>query len=365
MSVRPSKAMRPLVLVACLCVAAIAAAAEQKSNEGGTHDEPEGVELKLDALQKQGVQVAKVERRPIGETLSASAEIAFNERNRAVVTARAGGWAERVVVFANQSVKKDELLAEINSPDFLSAQHEYLLIRDRIARTGDADRELLTAAEQRLKVLGLTGEEIRQLSDSRTPFPVQHVHSPIDGTVIEHKFSAGDTIEPGQALYVIAALDTVWANIDLTEAAIGKVRDGQPVTLAVEAYPGRKFSGKLLSLGASVSEGTRTVRARALINNSGRRLKPGMFARAEIRTAAGAAQLAVPDEAVVLLKGEPTVFKVEGDALHPQRIEVAERRGGLAIVKSGLSAGDRIAVKGTYLLKSLLLKSEMGEGHGH
>ena len=360
-----NNAVKRLVLVLFIGAATTAVAADKKPAAVEKHDEAEGVELKLDVLTKQGVVVEDVERKSIGETVSATAEIAFNEQNRAVVTARAGGWAEQVVVFANQPVKKEELLAEINSPDFLSAQHEYLLIRERVARTDGQDRELLAAAEQRLKVLGLTDDEIVKLAETGTPYALQHIHSPIAGTVIEHKLAAGDTIEPGQMLYVIAALDTVWAHIDLTEATLGKVRAGQPVTLTVEAYPGRRFSGKLLSLGAAVSEGTRTVRARALITNTGGLLKPGMFARAEIRTSAGTAQLAVPDEAVVLLKGEPTVFKVEGDELHPQRIEVGERRGGVTVIRSGVQAGDRIAVKGTYLLKSLLLKSEMGEGHGH
>lgn len=353
------------MLILCIGAAATAVAADKKPAAAEKQDEAEGVALKLDALTKQGVVVAKVERKSVGETVSATAEIAFNEQNRAVVTARAGGWAERVVVFANQAVKKDDLLLEIYSPDFLSAQNEYLLIRERVARSGDQDRQLLAAAEQRLKILGLTDDEIRKLAETGTPYPLQHIHSPIAGTVIEHKLAAGDTVEPGQVLYVIAALDTVWAHIALTEAALGKARAGQPVTLTVEAYPGRTFSGTLLSLGAAVSEGTRTVRARALIRNAGGRLKPGMFARAEIRAGGGAAQLVVPDEALVLLKGEPTVFKVEGDALHPQRIEVGERRGGVTVVRGGVQAGDRIAVKGTYLLKSLLLKSEMGEGDGH
>lgn len=360
MSVQVSKTVRRWALVACL--GALPAVAAEKSNGGG---EAEGPALRLKALQDQGVAVAKVERRRIGETVSATAEIAFNEQGRAVVAARVGGWVERVAVFANQRVKKDQLLLEIYSPDFLSAQNEYLLIRERVARAGDQDRELLAAAEQRLKILGLTDDEIRKLAETRAPYPMQHIHSPIGGTVIEHKLAAGDTVEPGQVLYLIAALDTVWAHIDLTEATLGKVRAGQPVSLTVEAYPGRRFRGQLLSLGAAVMEATRTVRARAVVTNSGGLLKPGMFARAEIGTGGGPVELTVPDEAVVLFKGAPTVFKVEGDELHPQQIEVGERRGGVAIVKGGLAVGDRIAVKGTYLLKSLLLKSEMGEGHGH
>jgi len=331
----------------------------------GGHEEG-GAALRLEPLKAQGVRVAPVTPRPLGETLRAVAEIRFNEKRRVVLSARSGGWAEKVTVFANQQVKKHQLLASIYSPEFLSAQQEFLLILKRAQRRDDAqNRGLLEDARQRLRILGLTDREIDRLARSGKTYPFQHIHSPIRGTVVKHRLNTGDTVEPGQVLYVIADLRTVWAELALTEAQLGRVRPGQPVSLTVKAYPGMRFEGKVLSLGAGMDEATRTVKARALIRNPDRLLKPGMFAEAEITVASGEPVLAVPAAAVTLFKGQPSVFKLEGEELHPQAVQTGATRGGWTEITAGLAAGERIAVEGVFLLKSLLLKSEMGEGHAH
>lgn len=348
-------------------VAAYAGANDKhESGAAATGDHREEAPLKLEALRAQGVVTAKVARHAADERLAATAEIAFNESRRVAVSARAGGWVERVVVFANQRVARDALLAELYSPEFLSAQQEYLLIAARVRTSPDEETKgLLRDAAQRLRVLGLTNDEVQQLGTTREPFPYLHVHSPIAATVVEHRVNAGDTVQAGQELYVLADLRTVWANIALTEAQIAKVKAGQAVDIAVKAYPDARFPGRIVSIGAGMDDTTRTVSARAVVTNSGQRLKPGMFADVEIHTASGRRVLAVPVEAIVRLDGRDTAFKREGDELHPQAVELGETRGKLIEVRAGLAEGDEIAVKGTFLLKSLLLKSQMGEGHGH
>ena len=349
------------------CFAGGVGAAEGAKQEGDKQKDEQDAEAGLDiaAVQKQGVVLGKVQPRKLNDIVEANAELAFNEQRRAVVTARAAGWAEKVTVYAGTSVKAGQLLAEVNSPEFQSAQYEYLLIRKR-AEGGRADaKSLLTAAKQKLKLLGLNDREIAELSQRDTPFPLQHIHSPVAGTVIEHKLSTGDALQPGQVLYTVAALDTLWANVALSETQLGKVRVGQPVSFSVEAYPDQRFNGRILSIGGTVQEESRTVSARASVQNRGGKLKPGMFARARIEAASTRSALAVPEAAVVLLQGKPTVFKREGAQLHAEAIEVGDVRNGWREVLGGLKAGDEIAVKNLYLLKSLVLKSQMGEGHGH
>ncbi len=366
------KMMRPHLgivwVFTVMFLAAMPALAEKAAvQEGEAHEED--VELKLDVLRSQGVATGKVERRRLRDTVRAAAEVRFNEKRRVVLTARSGGWAEKVTVFANQHVKKNQLLAEIYSPEFLSAQNEYLLILDRTKRGDGAvaqeNRSLLGDAKQRLRILGLTNKEIGRLAQTRKTYPFQHVHSPIRGSVIQHKLNAGGTIEPGQVLYVIASLHTVWSEIAVTEADLNKVRPGQAVMLTVKAYPDRRFTGKILSLGADMDEATRTVKARALIKNPGRLLRPGMFAETEIQVGGGQPVLAVPQSAVVLMKGAHTVFKAASDELHPQPVETGVTRSGWTEIKAGLTEGDEIAVKGLFLLKSMMLKSEFGEGGHH
>ncbi|HDH03492.1 MAG TPA: efflux RND transporter periplasmic adaptor subunit [Actinobacteria bacterium] len=354
-----------LVFTIILLSAAPVFAEKESDREGEAHDQ--GVELNLDALRPHGVTIGKVERRQLRNTLRATAEVRFNETRRVVLAARSGGWAEKVTVFANQRVKKNQLLAEIYSPEFLSVQNEYLLILDRAGRgngTAPENRSLLDDGKQRLRILGLTDEEIARLAKTRKTYPFQHVHSPINGAVIQHKLNTGDTIEPGQMLYVIAGLRTVWAEIAITEADLATVRGDQPVTLSVKAYPDDRFTGRILSLGADMDEATRTVKARALIENPRRLLRPGMFAEAEIQVGGGQPLLAVPRAAVVLIKGVQTVFRVASDELHPQPVKIGVTRSGWTEIKTGVTEGDEIAVKGLFMLKAMMLKSEFGEG-GH
>jgi len=342
---------------------------EHGDGHGDEHGEEHGEEggaLDVADLRERGVVTARVELRQLSNTLRVPAEVRFNERQRAVVTTRTEGWIERIAVFANQRVKRDMLLAEIYSPQFLSAQQEYLLIARRVARdpSGDAAR-LLKDAAQRLRILGLTDAEIRKLKKTGKTIPNLHVHSPIDGVVVSHNVSVGDTVQVGQPLFVVADLGSVWADLSLNETQLSQVMPGASVVLVTQAYPQRRFEGELLSLGAAVDEATRTVAARALVNNPEGLLKPGMFAQAEIAVGSSTEVLAVPAAAVLQLEGKPTVFKVEDGKFHPEVIEVGPRHGDYVEVKAGLAVGDEIAVEGAFMLKSLMLKSQMGEGHAH
>lgn len=344
-------------------------ASEDKHEHEAEHKEEhkeEGVELSPERQRAQGVVVAPLEPRPVPETLRAAAEIGFNENRRVVVTARSGGWAEKVGAFANERVRANELLAEIYSPEFLSAQQEYLLILDRAARAGETDAQsLLADAGQRLRLLGLTDEEIQELARTRKPYPLLHVHSPIQGTVVEHKLNTGDTVQPGQPLYVIADLSSVWARISLTETQLARVLPDQRVTLTVKAYPGERFRGKVLSLGANMDEATRTVKARAAIVNSGERLKPGMFADAEIAVGDRAPALALPEEAVLRnAEGEWVVY-VEEEPGHfkPRKVKVLRNAGGQVVV-DGVKPGTRVVTKGAFFVQSELAKGGF-EVHSH
>ncbi len=340
-------------------------AEEAKQQE---HDEEGTVELKPETLAAQGIVIEALAPKPVAEVLRLSGEITFNENRRVVLTARSSGWAEKVTVFANHQVEKNQLLANIYSPEFLSAQHEYLLIRKRASgdtpAEGDA-RSLLADAHERLRILGLTDKEIRRLAQTGKPYRYQHIHSPIRGTVIEHRLNAGDTVEPGQKLYVIASLRTVWAELALTEAQFAKVRPGQTVSLFVKAYPNQRFQGRLLSIGANVDEATRTVKARALIDNPKRLLKPGMFAEAEIAIGDGKPALALPESAVLRSPDGDWVVFVEEEPGHfkPVEIRVVRSVDGRTVI-DGLKPGVRVVTQGAFFIQSELAKAGF-EVHQH
>ena len=115
-----------------------------------------------------------------------------------------------------------------------------------------------------------------------------------------------------------------------------------------------------------LDETTRRQGLRIEVDNSDDHLHPGQFVEAEISTGEGLAVLAVPSEAITLIKGAPTVFVLEEDhEFHPQAIETGLSSGGWTEIRGGLNDGDEIAVTGVFHIKSLLLKSSLGEGHAH
>src|SRR5690606_7085387 len=156
--------------------------------------------------------------------------------------------------------------------------------------------------------------------------------------------------------------------LDIYERDLSRVAVGQPVAVTTAAYPGRTFPGRIVYLGDVLDPERRTVRARVEIPNTGRALKPGMFAKATIQVGGGGAPLVVvPQDAVQEIDGRQVVF-VPGERageFRPVPVEVGQSLdGGRVAVLSGLAPGSRLVVSGAFLLKSELAKGEIGE-HGH
>ena len=162
----------------------------------------------------------------------------------------------------------------------------------------------------------------------------------------------------------IADLSRVWIQADLPESALAKVRIGANAKVTVPAYPGEVFAGRVGHIGASLDKDTRTVAARIEVANADGRLKPEMFATATIEVAGDKREaISLPDAAIVLMDGKPTVFVYRQGAYEAVQVEPGERIGGRTVLKSGLMAGDQVVASGTYALKARKLKSQLGHGH--
>jgi membrane fusion protein, heavy metal efflux system len=142
------------------------------------------------------------------------------------------------------------------------------------------------------------------------------------------------------------------------------VRVGAEAEVTVPAYPGEEFNGRVGLIGAILDKDTRTVDARIEVANADGRLKPEMFATATIEVAGDKRNvIALPDAAIVLLEGKPTVFVLEKGAYEAREVEPGERIAGRTLLKSGVKAGDQVVTEGTYALKARKLKSQLGHGH--
>lgn len=235
--------------------------------------------------------------------------------------------------------------------DSIIPEKDYLRARAEHEKAGAA----LRAAADRLRMMGVNPENL-----SGSVFPLT---APFAGTVIEKKAVLGELAPPDQSLFTVADLSTLWIEADLFEKDLAKVRPGMQASVTVSAYPGEVFKGRLTYISSVVDKDSRTVKARVEVPNLDGRLKPEMFATAAIQTGSGAKALLLPEDAVLLVQGQPTVFVAEknGFAFSPRAVEVGERIQGRIVIRSGVAAGESVVTSGAYALKARLLKSQIGD----
>ena len=155
----------------------------------------------------------------------------------------------------------------------------------------------------------------------------------------------------------------LWVEAQLEPEQAANVRVGMIARISPDGESW--LEGRVIRKHHRLDEETRTLAVRIEIRNPEEKVHPGEYVDVLIEAEAGLARVAVPKAAVVLMQGSPTVFRVEGDELHPVPVETGITRGGWTEIRAGLAPGDPVVVQGAFFLKSLLLKSQMGEGHGH
>jgi cobalt-zinc-cadmium efflux system membrane fusion protein len=225
-----------------------------------------------------------------------------------------------------------------------------------------AQNELHTD-EERLSMYGISGADLAVEGRKKHLLPVR---APIAGIITEKHAIVGELSDPSKSLYTVADLSTVWLVVDINEKDLSKVRKGQAATLSVGAYPDLRLKGRITYIADVVDESTRTVKARIEVANPGRKLKPEMFATAELALQTDAPPvLAVPEDALQELEGNKVLFVTEnGTEFDVRRVETGRTATGLVEIVSGLKEGERYAIKGSFMLKAEQKKGEL-EGHNH
>jgi cobalt-zinc-cadmium efflux system membrane fusion protein len=205
--------------------------------------------------------------------------------------------------------------------------------------------------------------------DHRRDTSLVTVRAPVSGTVTERLANAGAGIEAGKPLFTVANLSTVWIIANVPEANVGSVRVGTPAEIRSTAVGSNAVSGRVSYINPQLNEDTRTVQVRIELNNSGERLKSGMFVEVGFQIGTGTGQgqdLMVPAAAVQRVGDRTVVFLPKDD--EPGHFEVRDvELGGVADgyqrVLGGLQLGDRVVTKGSFTLKTQLMKSSMGDEH--
>ena len=314
-----------------------------------------GVAISSRVQQNLGIRIGEAVRGQIAPKVEAVGTVAWNERDVAVVQARANGFVERLHVRAPlDPVRKGQPLAELYVPEWVAAQEEYL----GAARIGGPGLESLRqGAAQRMRLAGMTDAQIQLVENTGKVHPRTTLVAPIDGVAGELAVREGMTVMAGAPLFRINGLSTVWVNAEVPENLAAHVRPGNAVEARAAALPGRTFNGKVSAILPEVNPATRTIKARVELANPGAQLVPGMFATVDFAAAASREAVMVPTEAVIQT-GKRTVVVLADTAedgkqrLAPVDVEIGAEANGMTEIRKGVTAGQKVVVSGQFLIDS-------------
>ena len=322
------------------------------ADDGGTEG---AVAISPRVQQNLGVRVAEVKSGSQTSTMEAVGSVAYNERDVAVVQARSNGFLERLYVRAPlDPVRKGQPLAELYVPDWVAAQEEYLSAKRIGARSDAASLAgLADAAAQRMRLAGMSDNQIRAVETGGKVQPRLTITAPIGGVVGELTAREGMTVMAGAPLFRLNGLSTVWVNAEVPEASAAQVRPGNPVEARTPAVSGAVFKGKVSAILPEVNPATRTIKARIELANPGGQLVPGMFATVNFAPAARNDVLLVPSEAVIQTGKRSVVVVAQGDGKFASvDVEVGLDANGQTEIRKGLQAGQKVVVSGQFLVDS-------------
>ncbi len=339
-------------------------------------EHPDGmVVLDVRKVQKLGVRTALVERRVLGRTVRASARIEVDESRLHTIAPKFAGWVERLQ--ANQTgmaVRRGESLAELYSPELVSAQEEYLIAHAALEHLGEDSarrnmRELADAALARLRNWDIAPEELRALEQGKVKRSLALV-SPVAAVVLEKRATEGGRFMAGDTLFELADLSQVWLIAEIGSLDFSAIAPGQELRFKTPALPGRVFAGQVSFVYPTLSEATRTLRFRATLPNPDGVLRPALLGEAEIKVSEPLPRIVVPQTAVIDSGTRRVVLIAHpGGRFEPREVRLGQRGDDHVEVLDGVREGEEVVVAANFLIdaESNLKASLQGLGahQGH
>lgn len=329
------------------------------------HDEEtKTVFINQDKQKIAGIKVESVERGSFEFDLKMTGKVMLNERLHELLSSRVSGRIESISAYPGDKVSSGQTLIEIYSADFLTIQNEFLQSARLKDGSGSDGKLLYSATWNKLKIIGLSDQQIQQLENSREIYQTYLVKSPFNGIVLESKIVKGQSVTQGENMMDVSDLTKLWVIADVFDVDLPVVRPGQVASVFVNAYPHENFSGTVESIFGSIDPQTRTGKMRLLVYNSSGKLKPNMFCNVEIKAKVNNDALKIPYDSVIETSEGHYVFTALSDTSFEKRTIITGHENAQFIeVISGLKPGVRIVTHGTFYLKSELEKDSFSEEH--
>ncbi|MEZ5398632.1 MAG: efflux RND transporter periplasmic adaptor subunit [Bryobacteraceae bacterium] len=366
---------------------------------------PTEVRLGAEAAKEAGIGTAEVKTRSGRETIEVTGRLTVNEERTWRVGAVTEGRITRIDARVGDRVEAGQILAYFHTHDVHEGRAEYakaqsemvrlksqeahaVRVRDRAKTLYELKAGSLEAwehAEAEVKnVQQLIVQAEAEVERTRTHLveflgvkieePEHHaagkhdvedwvpVRAPATGVVMERAVSVGSVTPAAGLICTITDPSLLWLLAEVNEEYYAQLRVGMPVSVRVQAHPGREFRGRIVKIGEKLDPDTRTVQARVELANGRGLLKPEMYAAAALELPGRREMLTIPEGALQELEGQTVVFADRGEGRYEAiPVVTGESLQGEVEVKSGLEAGDRVVVRGAFVVKSQLLKSSLAE----
>ena len=328
---------------------------EEESSENGVV-----VKISTDKVQKLGVKTGTAELRQLSRNVRAVGRIEPDERRVYTIAPKFEGWVDQLQVDATGDVvKAGQALFEVYSPELISAQREYLIALQGVKSMKEAApeaqgsmQELAQASLMRLKSWDIGDEDLRKLRETGEVKRTIAYRSPVTGVVTEKAVLKGMRFMPGEVMYRIADLSTLWIIADVSEQESGLVKAGQAAKVRLDAYPGREFNSRVTYVYPTLNPQTRTTAVRLEIANAGGLLRPGMYAQVELAGLGSKGRVvAVPDSAVIYSgRREIVLVELAEGRYEAREVKLGARSDDYVEVIEGIGAGEKVVVSANFLI---------------
>lgn len=344
----------------------------KKTSSGGGMSSQELAQMGRVSLSPTQRVLANVET-TAAETMSGAAGeirsvgvVSYDETGLASIPSWVDGRIEQLYVQETGAVvEQGQPVMKVYSPEILAAQEEYL-----VARSSSMAGSLTKQVVKRLKLLGMSDEQIKELKKSGDAKEYVDASAPNAGTITDLKVRQGQYVKEGEPLYDIADLSKVWIEAEVYEKNLASVHEGMNVRVVAEAFPGEPLSGTVTFIHPVVDNNTRTVKVRVELENPDNKLKPGMYTSVFFQKAAedtSKPDLVVPRSAVIRGGKTNSVYvEVEENLFERREVEIGRAADDFLVVTSGVKPGEKVAYRGGFLLDSeVQLNSFGGSSGGH
>lgn len=385
----------PSLLIAAMCVGCGKKSADASSNTSG----PPASAATTESAQSQAIEAEIVTPQQIAGSIAATGKVLVPEDRMANIGPVHEGRIMNLYAGQGSVVKRGQKLADLESADIDQAEADYLkaladyenanrtsaaevkfaqanydrtkMLYEKTITAGknlqqaEHDLELakasaassvagarvaVSSARRHLLILGLNDSAIDALASKPNLASVFSLTAPISGIVVERNATVGATVGSDASLFKIIDISSVWIDANVFEKDLERVRRGQEVRVTVPAFPGVTFLGRVILISSVVNPETRGVQVRTEVSNADGRLKPDMFANVEIITDVRRAAVSLPQSAVLDDGGKKIVFVATDKGYEKHIVTTGIQSNDRVEILDGLQAGDKVVVKGNYLL---------------